>query len=407
MEEGTAGRGGSLNALRARNRDQLLDSLRIAGTASRAELARRTGLSRSTVSSLVADLQDEGLVVETVQDVPGPVQSGRPPVLLALNPAAGAVLGVDFGHRHLTVAVADLSARVLAERRRALDVDRSADEALDTAAALVEEVLEAAGVARERVIGCGMGLPGPLDQRTGRVGSTVILPGWAGLAAGEELSARIDVSVVVDNDANLGALGEVAFGAGRGARDVVYVKVSSGLGAGSVLGGRLHRGTLGLAGEIGHVPVHPDGAVCRCGKRGCLETVAAAGPLLALLKPTHGADLTTADLVALVHAGDEAACRLVTDAGRAIGRALSDVCNWLNPELVIVGGDLGAAGEPLLGGMRESIGRYALPAAAQAVRVQQGVLGDRAEVLGALALVIQAGEPLKVNQSSKREGVMA
>src|SRR4051795_6119088 len=157
---------GALGALRDGNRARLVDALRRAGTASRADLARATGLSRSTVSSLVADLQERGVVAERGDDRSG---AGRPGVLLALDPLAGAVVGVDFGHSHLRVAVADLSSTVLAERLEALDVDRRADDALDRAATLVDEVLAAARIGRERVLGAGMGLPGPIDRRTGSV----------------------------------------------------------------------------------------------------------------------------------------------------------------------------------------------------------------------------------------------
>src|SRR3954449_5020680 len=258
---------GALEALREGNRARLVDALRRSGTASRADLARATGLSRSTVSSLVADLQERGVVAERGDDR---TRAGRPGMLLALDPSAGAAVGVDFGHSHLRVAVADLSSTVLAERLEALDVDHRADEALDRAVQLVDAVLAEAGVARERVLGAGMGLPGPIDRRTGTVGSSVILPGWAGVRAGEAMSARLGLPVAVDNDANLGALAEIAVGAGRGLDDVVYVKIASGIGAGLVLGGRLHHGATGVAGELGHVQVRPDGAVCRCGNRGCL-----------------------------------------------------------------------------------------------------------------------------------------
>ena len=128
----------------------------------------------------------------------------------------------------------------------------------------------------------------------------MILPGWAGLNAADELSERLGMPVAVDNDANLGALAEISFGAGRGLKDVIYVMVSSGIGAGIVLGGQLHRGVTGLAGELGHVLVRSDGAVCRCGNRGCLETVASTDAVLDLLRPTHGADITVRDLVELI-----------------------------------------------------------------------------------------------------------
>src|SRR5262249_19528967 len=199
-----------------------------------------------------------------------------------------------------------------------------------------------------------------------------------------------------DNDANLGALAEASFGAGRGLSDVVYVRLGSGVGAGLVIGGRLHTGAAGLAGEIGHVQVRPDGAVCRGGDRGCLETIAAAAAVRGLLRPTGGHDVSRRELLELVATGDLGATRVVNDAGRAVGRVLADLCNVVNPEAIVVGGELSEAGEPLLSGIREAVDRYALPGAADVVEVVQGQLGERAEVLGALALVAQSTETLRV-----------
>jgi predicted NBD/HSP70 family sugar kinase len=383
-----------LGSLRDRNRLRVVDALRRTGPATRADIAAASGLSRATVSGLVAELLDAGLVAERKEDGAG--RTGRPPVLLALDPSAGAAVGIDFGHRHLRVAVADLAAQVRAERRVELDVDHAdAGPALDTAAELVEDAAADAGFGHDALLGCGLGLPGPVDRATGTVGSTVILPGWAGLRAAEEMSRRLRLPVSVDNDANLGALAEMAYGAARGARDLVYVKVASGIGAGVVVGGRVHHGARGLAGELGHVHGDGDGRVCRCGNRGCLETVAAAPALLALLRESHGDDLTVAAILELASAGDLGTRRVLTDAGRAIGRALADACNLLNPELVVVGGELGLAGDALLDGVQESLANFALPAAAEAVRVRAGVLGERAEVLGALALVIADTENLR------------
>jgi predicted NBD/HSP70 family sugar kinase len=260
---------------------------------------------------------------------------------------------------------------------------------------MVEEVLSEAGMDRDRIVGAGVGLPGPIDARTGTVGSSVILPGWVGLQPTEELERRLGVSVQIDNEANLGALGEVSFGAGRGVSDVLYVKVSSGIGAGLVLGGRLYHGAVGLAGELGHVQVREHGQVCRCGNRGCLETVAATGPVLAALRHAHPAGLGVPGLLALIADGDPGARRVVDDAGRAIGRVLADHCNVLNPAAIIVGGELSAAGAPLLAGIRESVDRYAQPVIAQAVEILPGALGERAEVLGALAAIIGDTERLR------------
>src|SRR5215210_530554 len=404
------GRAGSLESLRRLNRLRVIRALREEGMISRAEIARRTGLSRSTVSSLVADLQADGLVVERPE--PGlahGAQGGRPPILLSFDASAGAAVGVDFGHSHLRVAVSDLASTILAERTRPLDTDHDAYEGLDMAAELVVETLEDAGVARESVIGAGMGLPGPIIQTPpahGTVGSSAILPGWIGMNAAPELRRRLDFPVMVDNDANLGALAEAAFGAGRDAGDLVYLKVSSGIGAGLILNGRLYRGSAGLAGELGHVLVDPDGIVCRCGNRGCLETVAATGALVDLLSRSHGPDLTVPRMLQLARDGDLGCQRVIADAGRAIGRAVADLLNVLNPELVVVGGELAGAGDLLLEGVRESINRAALPAAAGSARLVAGILGDRAQVLGAVALVVSEADrsllPESISRSPRR-----
>jgi len=280
-----------------------------------------------------------------------------------------------------------------------MDIDHAAHEGLDVALELIGEALDEAGVERSRVIGAGLGLPGPVDQVDGAIGSSAILPGWVGVAAGEEMRRRLDVPVSVDNDANLGALAELTHGAGRGASDLVYLKVSSGIGAGLILGGRLHRGTGGVAGELGHILVAPEGAVCRCGNRGCLETAASTGALLEMLRRSHG-ELTVAEMLRLAREGDLGCRRVISDAGRVVGSAVAVVLNLLNPELLVVGGDLAEAGDLLLDGVRSSVRLAALPAAVDAAAVVAGGLGERAQVLGALALAIgEAGATLDFRET--------
>jgi glucokinase-like ROK family protein len=387
------GRAGSLESLRRLNRLRVIRALRDEGHISRADIARRTGLSRSTVSSLVADLQADGLVVERPE--PGSAygaQGGRPPILLSFDASAGAAVGIDFGHSHLRVAVSDLASTILSERKQPLDTDHDAQQGLELAAEMVADALADAGVQRTQVIGAGMGLPGPIEQSEGTVGSSAILPGWIGMTAATEMRRRLDIPVMVDNDANLGALAEAAFGAGRDAGDLIYLKVSSGIGAGLILNGRLYRGSAGLAGELGHVLVDPDGIVCRCGNRGCLETVAATGALVDLLRRSHGEDLTVEAMLDAARDGDLGCRRVIHDAGRALGQVVATLLNVLNPELLVVGGDLAGAGALLLDGMRESVGRAALPEAARRAQIVAGVLGDRAQVLGALALVVSEAD---------------
>jgi predicted NBD/HSP70 family sugar kinase len=383
---------GSLGSLRQRNRLQIIDVLRRAGSSSRVDLARETGLSRSTVSTLVSELQAEGLVVEReADDAPAPAPPptvGRPPVALTLNPAAGAVVGIDFGHEFVRVAVADLAGTVLEEERREFAVDDNASGAIALAADLVDELLLAAGSTRGRTVGIGVAVSAPVLRDTDDPEATSILPGWAPFAPTGELRRRLGRPVVMGNDANLGALAEVRHGAGRGARDVVYVMLSGGIGAGLILDGRLAAGHRGLTGELGHISVDRGGHICRCGGRGCLETVAAAPAVLEALRAVHGEDLTLEAAMRLAREGDAGAARAFADAGRQIGRVVGAVCNLVNPELVIVGGDMSAAGPLLIDAVREGIEASAIPAISRDARVVAASLGDRAEVLGAIGLVL-------------------
>jgi predicted NBD/HSP70 family sugar kinase len=308
---------------------------------------------------------------------------------VALDQRAGVAAGVDFGHRHVQVVIADLGHRVLAETRRELPRDHDADTDIPLTERLVCDLLDEAGVHRDALVGLGLGLPAPIDPVTGEVGSTTILPGWQGVSAALVTSQRFGLPVWVDNDANLGALAELSWGVGRGYDDLVYIKLATGVGAGIVLSGELYRGAAGTAGEIGHTTIDENGPVCRCGNRGCLETYVGADALLDLLRPTHGDALTIRDVVAHAIGGDRACARVLADAGRHIGLAVANLCNLLAPELIVIGGDLVAAGDVLLEPLRDVVHRHAVRSAAETASIVPGTLGDRAEVLGAVALVLR------------------
>ena len=381
---------GSLGSLRELNRLRIVDTLRHDGPASRAHIARQTGLSASTVSSVIGELQRAGFVVESELAPDG--RQGRPAAQLTLDPSAGAALGLDFDHDKIRVAVSNLARTVLAEASVRVDVDLDAAGAIEHASELVERVLGEADVGTEQVLGAGMALPGPVDHARGALHQSPILSGWTGVDAAAELQRRIGIPVHLDNDANLGALAEVTLGAGRNARSAAYIQMSSGIGAGLIVDGRPYHGHRGTAGEIGHVLVDEQGLICRCGNRGCLETLASGPAMLALLRSSHG-DLTVERMIEMAREGDPGGRRVIADAGRAVGRVVASLCNLFNPEMVVVGGDLSAAGELLLDPLRESIERYALPAATEQLDVVAGELGERANLLGALALAIaQSGE---------------
>jgi predicted NBD/HSP70 family sugar kinase len=385
--------GHSLAQLRSSNLRAITALLGSAGPQSRADLARGSGLSRTTVSSLVTELLDGGLVVETEdRGTPHKGGSGRPPLLVALAVRPGGVAGVDIGHRHVRVAISDRSAAILAEIAEVTDTDPHGGATLDLAADLVRRAAEQAGTPVEELLCVGLCVPGPIDRRSARVDHAV-LPGWHELAPADELSHRLGLRVVVDNDANLGAMAEHQHGAGRGSADLLYVKFASGVGAGLVLGGRLHRGAAGLAGEVGHVLAREGGDVCRCGSRGCLETEVSTRRLLELLRPVYGEDLDLAGLLALDASGETAVRRVLTDAGHTAGRVLAGICTTLNPATIVVGGSLGSS-PTLVEAIRAGVDRYAHPEAAASCEVVSGRFGGRAELMGSLALAISRAADL-------------
>ncbi|HEV2968238.1 MAG TPA: ROK family transcriptional regulator [Candidatus Dormibacteraeota bacterium] len=379
---------GTLGWLRGRNRERVLGALRERGRISQADIARITGLSRTTVHTLVAELKDLGVLREVEAGVPD-FRGGRPSVLLMLRESSLAVVGIDFGHSHVGVAVADIGHNVLAERRCDLDVSHDARAALDAAARMVDEVLTEARVERKSVIGAGIGIPGPIDRARGTAGSATILPGWIGVPIGDEMHDRLGMPVEIENDANLGALAELTWGAGRECSNFVYVKVSTGIGAGLVIDGKVLRGATGTAGEIGHTTLDESGALCYCGNRGCLETVASGPAIIQLVGPLNGEVPTLARIVELAVAGEVRCHRAISDAGHEIGIAIAGLCNLINPERVIVGGLVSRTGEVLLQPMRESIRRHALLAVAETLDVRPAVFVERAELLGSLALALQ------------------
>ena len=367
----------SSRELRAANRDRLVDILRARGPMTQAELARASGLSPATVSSIVGELRSLGWLE------PG---RGRGDSVV-LSRTAGVAIGVDFGHSHVRVAIADLAHTVLAEAEEPVEVDQDAADSIAIAGTLVRRLLAETGAGS--VTGVGMGLPGPLSGD--EVGDSAILPGWIGARPEAMLREELGLAVRVDNDANLGALAETVWGAGRGCSDLVYVKAATGIGAGLVLSGRLYRGATGAAGELGHLPVDETGPICRCGNRGCLETLAGAEAILEPLRRRRVPVSSLRDVIAAAADGDRACARVIEDAGRALGRGVAGACNLLAPERVVVGGELAQAGELLLEPLRGAVRRAAV-GSMRDVDVVAGVLGERAEVLGAVALVLHGSD---------------
>lgn len=348
-----------------------------------------TGLSRATVAALAAEMLASGIVEETGPDEDnGSPRSGRPPQLLAVQTSAAFAVGVDIGHGHTRVVLCNARGEPLWDSSVPQDVDHLATDALDAAERMVRQAIASTPKARRRTLGIGVGIASPVDAAEGTMSSASIMKGWDGMRPAEEISQRTGLPAFLVNDANAGALAEHLYGAARGSRDVVYVRLSAGIGAGIIADGRLLLGAHGLAGELGHVEVRPGGQICRCGGRGCLETVASPIAIAALLSQSRQRDIGSVELFRLLEENDVGAVRAVEDAGEAAGRCIGTLASLLDPEMIVVGGELGAAGDILFGPMMRSVQRYRLPSRAPELRVVAGELGDSAAARGAAGMVL-------------------
>ncbi|MPQ99733.1 ROK family protein [Modestobacter sp. I12A-02628] len=399
-EDRAAVRGDRSSLERLEGLAAVLGAVRAGDGVTQPQLIREIGLGRSVVAQRVAELEAAGLVVP---DGLGPSTGGRAPRRLRLRREAGLVAGADIGATGMRVGLADLSGTVLAEVDEVIDVAEGPDVVLGRVDELVEELI--AGLPGAPPLwGIGVGVPGPVEFATGLPVAPPIMPGWDGHPIRARLAARFGAAVWVDNDVNLRALGELRTNpVAAQQEDLLYVKIGTGIGAGLVSGGRLHRGVNGCAGDIGHVAVaEAQDVVCRCGNVGCLEAVAGgaalardgrklaesgAGPVMAELLAARG-DLTAADVTAAAERGDPAARALLARAGGLVGATLATLVSFYNPGLVVLGGGVVHAGDHVLAAIREAVYRRSLPLATRTLRIEPSRLGDAAGLAGAVHLVI-------------------
>ncbi|MGP4050516.1 ROK family protein [Streptomyces sp. 2A115] len=380
--------GGSLRSLRRTNQEQLLALLLAQGPLHRAALARQAGVSRTTVSTIADELMTRGLVVKTGEK-PVVDLDGRAGDLLSVNPRAAVVAGMNHTFDGVWVHLCDLAAGEFASAGTAVDPGTGPAERIAAGAAILQRLLDEQELGRERVIGVGVGVPGPVHRETGVVG--VSLPGqpWSHVPAVEEFERALGLPVTVANNTRLEGVAEARWGAGRGVANLLYFGLSSGIGSALILDGRLHRGAVGAAGELGHVSVRVDGPACRCGNRGCLVLHAGLPAVLAALRPVFGADTGLDEILARTAAGDRAGETVFAEIGSVVGQVLANLCNLLDPERIVVGGELSRAGEVLLTPMRTAVRRHALPLVREVDLVPAELgLGARIGALGGAALVL-------------------
>ncbi len=351
----------------------------------RTQLGDRTGLSRTAVAARLAALVRAGLVVESS---PGPSTGGRPPVRLRLNAEGGAVLVAAIGRSRTQLAVCDLAGEPLLERNIDREVDLGPDRLMPMIAAELGELLVESGRPADSVRGIGLSIPGYVDLDRGASLGSPLMSGWDAVPLGPYLDPFGPVPVYLDNDTNVMALSEWR-GHLRTYSDVVLVKASTGVGAGLVAGGVLLRGGRGAAGEIGHTRVADGpGVHCHCGQLDCLESLASGRALVQRLRASGRAVTHVREVVALARSGDTEAVRMIREAGRRIGEVIATSVNLLNPQALVIGGDMALAYEPLVAGLREAVYARSTALATRDLQILPATWGDRSGVIGCSAMVL-------------------
>ncbi len=365
---------------------ELFQLLRDGRPRTRAELAAITGLARSTIASRVDALMDLGLIGAVGEAAS---TGGRPSSQFALLRSARVVLAADLGASHASVAVSDLSGEVLAETRQPLAIAEGPEKVLSWMVDAGLGLLADLGRSADELIGIGIGVPGPVHHDSGRPANPPIMPGWDRFDIPGWVQQHVHAPVLVDNDVNIMALGELRY-AFPGVDHLVFVKVATGIGSGIISSGRLQRGAQGIAGDIGHVQIaRGAGVPCHCGNKGCLEAMA-SGPAIARALRDAGVDAAGGqDVVELVKRGSIEAIQAVRQAGRDIGEVLTACVSLVNPSVIAIGGSMAQAGEHLIAGVREVVYTRSMPLATEHLQIVQSAAGSEAAVLGASMLAIE------------------
>ena len=363
---------------------------------SRADIARRADLSRSTVTEIVGELLPTGLVAEIGA---GESRGGRRPIVLEFQDQSSVILGVDMGAAHVAVALTDLRGRILAWESRPFPVRTDPGGTRKLIAELCRTCLDASPIGERPLAGIGVAVPSPIDPRDPDRLSKIVLPDWDESLGLRDLAGTYDVPLIVDNDANCGALAEQWWGVGRGVRDFAYIKVATGIGSGHVIGGEIYRGATGVAGEIGHMAIDPHGGPCICGLNGCLVTkigvpvLEARATELAAADPSHpkcGETWRIEDIENGALAGDAVAKAVALEAAESLGIAVASLLNLMNPSLVVVGGDLARLGDVFVEPLRATVRSRTLVSSIAAARILASELGPRSVAIGAATGVLKA-----------------
>ena len=380
------------------NKHTVLDMIRFTpGGISRAELAQRMDLSRAAMTTIVNDLLECQIIRETESRNK---HSGRPPIILEVNALRGNIVGIDIGASHLSIILSDFGSRIIDEIEIPFRVADGPEVCISQTDHLLDNLLKKNQLEIKNISAIGLGVPGPIDSAAGMVYAPPIMPGWDGYPIQQNLEKKWGLPISLNNDAELGALGEWAYGVGRGENFLAYIKVGSGIGAGLLLNGQIYSGATGSAGEIGHLTIEENGPLCDCGNSGCLEALAGGKAiarqareavrkgqrtLLSSIGPDES--ITARDVTSAARRGDLVSQNIIASAGRYLGIAIAGLVNLFNPQIVVVGGGVAQVGDLLLQPIRDTVMQRSLKASARTVKINTAILRRHSSSMGA---VVQA-----------------
>ena len=362
---------------------------------SRAEISRQLDLSRSTVTEIIKELLPTGLVAEVGN---GESSGGRKPILLEFQDDAKVILGIDIGATHVSVAMTNLRGKLLLWKEKEYPVREDPEGTHKLIDELCNECFSTLNLGSEMLLSIGVSVPSPVDPIHPEYLSETIIPAWHGKSGLERLREKYGVPVYLDNDANLGALAEHWWGAGKNVNDLIYIKISNGIGAGYILGGKLYRGSRGIAGEMSHMPIDPNGRLCGCGLRGCLATVISAWALkerigtLSNLYPESPLLIGSPNIIDIENAAldnDPLAIQVVAEATNYLTSAITSLVNLMNPDMIIIGGSLSRLRELVLNPIQKKIDECALVSSVTKTKLVTSALGSKGIAIGAATLAIE------------------
>jgi glucokinase-like ROK family protein len=380
---------------------EIMRALRRQGRISRTEVSKITGWSKAKASQEIRSLVDKGYLKEVGE---GASQGGRRPRLLRINDQLGYIAGIDVGATSLEIALADVTGLVVQRRSETTDVRLRPETVLGRCVELLLELTQAQGALPDQVMGIGIGVPGPVDFARGVLVAPPLMPEWENFGIREFFKQTFSSAyVVVDNDVNIMALGEQRAGEAAGIDHFIFVKIGTGIGAGIISNGKIHRGSDGCAGDIGHICVDKKGPLCACGNTGCLEAMAAGpaiaskamdaarngiSPALSQMRESNGRVLRPEDVNAACREGDQAALDIIRASGQMIGDVLASLVNFFNPSHIFIGGGVANFGNHLLVAIRSAVLQRSLPLATTHLSIKFSRIGSDAGITGAIALAL-------------------